>query len=56
MGFKVNDGIFTLDDFADEAVFDAAYDHFPANGTGPLAIASAGASYLSLSQIVSADQ
>jgi len=56
MGFQVNDGTFTLDDFADEAVFNAAYDHFLANGTGPLAIASAGASYLSLSQIVPPDQ
>lgn len=52
LGFEVNPGIFTLDDLADESLFNAAFDEYLANSTGPLASVALGGALLSIDQIV----
>ncbi|KAF7890926.1 uncharacterized protein EAF01_010735 [Botrytis porri] len=51
IGFKVNTGITTLDNFTDPAYFDAAYEEYVANATGPLATTGASSGLLSCPQI-----
>ncbi|KAF7909099.1 uncharacterized protein EAE98_012311 [Botrytis deweyae] len=51
IGFKVNTGIITLDNFTDPAFFDAAYAQYVANATGPLATTGASSGLLSCPQI-----
>ncbi|TGO59267.1 hypothetical protein BCON_0046g00100 [Botryotinia convoluta] len=51
IGFKVNTGITTLDNFTDPAFFDAAYEEYVANATGPLATTGASSGLLSCPQI-----
>ncbi|KAI9645184.1 hypothetical protein NHQ30_005918 [Ciborinia camelliae] len=51
IGFKVNPGIITLDNFTDPAFFDAAYEEYIANATGPLATTGASSGLLSCPQI-----
>ncbi|KAK1822979.1 hypothetical protein LTR12_002505 [Friedmanniomyces endolithicus] len=52
LGFRVNPGIFTLDELVNETVFNAAYDQYVANGTGPLALVALGGALLSTQQIL----
>ncbi|KAK0943315.1 hypothetical protein LTR29_005103 [Friedmanniomyces endolithicus] len=52
LGFRVNPGIFTLDELVNETVFNAAYDQYVANGTGPLALVALGRALLSTQQIL----
>ncbi|KAM3152936.1 hypothetical protein ABEW05_006663 [Botrytis cinerea] len=51
IGFKVNPGITTLDNLTDPAFFDAAYEEYVANTTGPLATTGASSGLLSCPQI-----
>ncbi|THV51002.1 hypothetical protein BGAL_0127g00110 [Botrytis galanthina] len=51
IGFKVNTGITTLDNFTDPAFFDAAYEEYAANATGPLASTGASSGLSSYPQI-----
>ncbi|KAF7891081.1 uncharacterized protein EAF02_001406 [Botrytis sinoallii] len=51
IGFKVNTGIITLDNFTDPAFFDSAYAEYVANATGPLATTGASSGLLSCPQI-----
>ncbi|EPS36375.1 hypothetical protein H072_10091 [Dactylellina haptotyla CBS 200.50] len=51
IGFQVNDGIFTLDSFRDEAVFNAALQEYLVNKTGPISVSGASSALLSLRQI-----
>ncbi|KAK0314557.1 hypothetical protein LTR01_001380 [Friedmanniomyces endolithicus] len=52
LGFRVNPGIFTLDELVNETIFNAAYDQYVANGTGPLAQVALGGALLSTQQIL----
>ncbi|KAK5723348.1 hypothetical protein LTR15_005046 [Elasticomyces elasticus] len=52
LGYKVNPGIFTLDDLVNETIFNAAYDQYLANNTGPLATVALGGALLSTQQIM----
>ncbi|KAK0891918.1 hypothetical protein LTR02_013720 [Friedmanniomyces endolithicus] len=52
LGFRVNPGIFTLDELVNETIFNAAYDQYVANGTGPLALVALGGALLSPQQIL----
>jgi choline dehydrogenase len=49
--FEVIPGITTLDNFTDPAYFEAAYDEYLANATGPLATTGASSGLLSCPQI-----
>ncbi|QSZ35905.1 hypothetical protein DSL72_007027 [Monilinia vaccinii-corymbosi] len=51
VGFKVNPGITTLDNLTDPAFFDAAYEEYLTNVTGPLATSGASSGLLSCLQI-----
>ncbi|GIZ42013.1 hypothetical protein CKM354_000529400 [Cercospora kikuchii] len=51
LGYEVRPGIFTLDDFANETLFDEAYRDFIDRREGPLATTSAMSALLSLEQI-----
>ncbi|KAF7891691.1 hypothetical protein EAF00_007993 [Botryotinia globosa] len=51
LSFKVNTGITTLDNFTDPAFFDAAYEEYVLNATGPLATTGASSGLLSCPQI-----
>ncbi|KAK6355148.1 hypothetical protein TWF696_004268 [Orbilia brochopaga] len=51
LGFEVNDGIFTLDSFRDEAVFNAALQEYLTAKTGPISVSGASSALLSLPQI-----
>ncbi|KAI3486835.1 hypothetical protein L1887_49540 [Cichorium endivia] len=52
LGFEVNPGIFTLDDLANETIFNAAFDEYLANATGPLATVALGGALLSMAQVI----
>ncbi|KAK6440691.1 hypothetical protein LTR95_003077 [Oleoguttula sp. CCFEE 5521] len=52
LGFEVNPGIPTLDDLANTTNFNAAFDEYLANATGPLATVALGGALLSLAQIL----
>ncbi|KAK1058248.1 hypothetical protein LTR12_014997 [Friedmanniomyces endolithicus] len=52
LGFRVIPGIFTLDELVNETIFNAAYDQYVANGTGPLALVALGGALLSTQQIL----
>ncbi|KAK6434324.1 hypothetical protein LTR95_009489 [Oleoguttula sp. CCFEE 5521] len=52
LGFEVNPGIPTLDDLANETIFNAAFDEYLADATGPLATVALGGALLSLAQIL----
>ncbi|KAF3275528.1 hypothetical protein TWF970_006700 [Orbilia oligospora] len=51
LGFEVNPGIFTLDSFRDQPVFDAAFQEYLVNQTGPISVSGASSALLSLRQI-----
>ncbi|KAH8657964.1 GMC oxidoreductase [Xylariales sp. PMI_506] len=51
LGFEVNPGIPTIEDFLDETYFDDAYAQYVANQTGPLATTGASSALLALNQI-----
>ncbi|KAJ6261046.1 Dehydrogenase citC [Drechslerella dactyloides] len=51
IGLEVNDGIFTLDSFRDEAVFNAALQEYLTKQTGPISVSGASSALLSLRQI-----
>lgn len=56
LGFEVREpGIFTLDDLANETLFDQSYDQYITNHTGWLASNSAMSALLSLDQIIGND-
>ncbi|KAK3074620.1 hypothetical protein LTR53_002831 [Teratosphaeriaceae sp. CCFEE 6253] len=52
LGFRVNAGIHTLDDLIDVDYFNAAYDQYLANFTGPLSQVALGGALLSSQQIM----
>lgn len=52
LGFKVNPGIATVDDLANETYFKEAYDKYLVDRTGPLAGVALGGALLSASQII----
>ncbi|KAK4553808.1 hypothetical protein LTR86_008983 [Recurvomyces mirabilis] len=52
LGFQVVDGVFTLDELANETIFNAAYDQYLANNTGPLGQVALGGALLSTQQIL----
>ncbi|GAB7362451.1 hypothetical protein MBLNU230_g2773t1 [Neophaeotheca triangularis] len=57
LGFEVsNPDIFTFDDLADDSVYEAAYEQYLGNATGPLAIVALGGALLSLEQIFPSDE
>lgn len=51
LGFEVRPGLFTLDDLANETIFNEAYDEYVANRSGSLATISGMSALLSLDQI-----
>ncbi|KAF3902575.1 hypothetical protein ABW21_db0207473 [Orbilia brochopaga] len=51
LGFEVEEGIFTLDSFRDEAVFNAALQQYLTEKTGPISVSGASSALLSLPQI-----
>ncbi|KAF7191123.1 Dehydrogenase citC, partial [Pseudocercospora fuligena] len=51
IGLEVRPGIFTLDDFANETLFNEAYEEYVSNRTGLLATTGAQSALLSLEQI-----
>lgn len=51
LGFEARPGIFTLDDFANETIFNEAYEQYIGNRSGLLATISAMSALLSLEQI-----
>lgn len=52
LGYQVVPGISTMDELVNETIFDAAYDQYLANGTGPLSLVALGGALLSLEQIL----
>lgn len=56
LGFEVNPGIFTLDDLANETIFNAAFDEYLANATGPLATVALGGALLSMAQVIPSNE
>ncbi|KAF3921918.1 hypothetical protein ABW20_dc0101561 [Dactylellina cionopaga] len=54
IGFEVNSGIFTLDSFRDEAVFNAALQEYLTSQSGPISVSGASSALLSLRQIAGA--
>jgi choline dehydrogenase len=53
--YEVKPGIATLDNFSDPTYFEAAYEEYLANATGPLATTGASSGLLSCAQIGCAD-
>ncbi|KAF3929267.1 hypothetical protein AA313_de0206609 [Arthrobotrys entomopaga] len=51
LGFEVVDGIFTLDSFRNETVFEEALQEYIANKTGPISVGGASSALLSLRQV-----
>ncbi|PQE33814.1 GMC oxidoreductase protein [Rutstroemia sp. NJR-2017a WRK4] len=55
ISYEVQPGIATLDNFSDPTYFEAAYEEYLANATGPLATTGASSGLLSCAQIGCAD-
>jgi len=56
LGYQVADGTLTLDELANTTIFDAAYDQYLSNGTGPLSTVAVDGALLSLEQILPDDK